>query len=374
MIRYLTPAGAEWTIREYLSRWGQPVADRIRFEDYETFLRQDRVERGTYVFSALCSVSDGVRSVLADRRDQLEKESGFRFLNHPARTLLRLELLDELFRLRCNDFRAVRATGDFTGLRYPVFLRAERTHEGALSPLLHSRRAVEAEIGRALVRGRRLGELLVVEFCDTSDALGHYRKYAAYVVGDRVLPRSVECGRSWMLKHSRSDFTREILAEEREYVVANPHREQLARIFAVARAEYGRIDYAVRDGRVQTWEINLHPTIGRGPGEASKNLVPPELLPFREETKAIFHRGFQEAWRAVDLPADGRPPVPIAAGHRVGAVRDSRLYVPSARSRALRRWLRPLLRIGERIAAPLLPIVGRSALRRARASGVSAAV
>ena len=154
-------------------------------------------------------------------------------------------------------------------------------------------------------------------------------------------------------------------------MVANPHREQLARIFSVARAEYGRIDYAVRDGRVQTWEINLHPTIGRGPGE-SHTLVPPELLPFREETKAIFYRVFQEAWTSVDLPATGRPPAPVVIGHRGASVRDSRIQSPSRATRLLRRSLGPLLRLGERIAAPILPVVARLAVRRARSDDRSA--
>ncbi len=371
MIHYLAPATLDWTIREYLSRWGLAVSDRMRIAHYETLLRQERLERGTYVFSALCSLSAEMRGLLADLRTSLDGEPDFRFLNHPTQTLRRFGLLDELARLGCNDFRAVRATGDLEGLRYPVFLRAESTHEGALSPLLHSRREIEAAIGRAIVRGRRLDNLLVVEFCDTSDARGYYRKFAAYVVGDRILPRSVEVGRAWMLKHSRSDFTREILEEEREYVVANPHREQLARIFSVARAEYGRIDYAVRDGRVQTWEINLHPTIGRGPGE-SHTLVPPELLPFREETKAIFYRAFQEAWTSVDLPATGRPPAPVVIGHRGASVRDSRIQSPSQATRLLRRSLGPLLRLGERIAAPILPVVARLAVRRARSDDRSA--
>ena len=368
MIHYLLPAGFDWTVREYLSRWGLGVADRIRITAYEDFLEQDRVDRGTYVFSALCTVSDAVRRTLAERRTRLEAEGGFRFLNHPTGTLRRLGLLEELERRGWNDFRAVRTTDDFSGLRYPVFLRAERTHEGALSPLLRSRREVEAAIGRALLRGRRLDDLIVVEFCDTADDRGYYRKYSAYAVGDRVLPRALECGRAWMLKHSHSDFTREIMEEERAYVLENPHRDQLARIFSAARADYGRIDYAVKEGRVQTWEINLHPTIGRGPGE-SKARIPAELLPYREETKAIFYRDFQEAWEAVDLPSAGQPAVSDPAARRDNPVVAPRLEAPSRLPRILRKGLRPLRRAGERLAAPLLPLLARDAIRRARRDG-----
>ena len=364
MIHYLFPAGFDWTLREYLSRWGLAVAERMRLTPYEDFLEQGRLDRGTYVFSALCTLSDEVRRTLADRRTRLEAEGGFRLLNHPTGTLRRLGLLDELARRGWNEFRAVRAAGDLAGLRYPAFLRAERTHEGALSRLLHSRGEVEAEIGRALVRGRRLDDLIAVEFCDTSDDRGYYRKYSAYAVGDRIIPRALECGRAWMVKHSHSDFTREILEEERAYLLGNPHRGQLARIFSVARVEYGRIDYAVKEGRIQTWEINLHPTIGRGPGD-SKALVPAELLPYREETKAIFYRSFQEAWEAVDSPSAGEVSVPAAA-RAEGRVLDSRLHTPSRKRRILQRGLRPLLRVSERLAAPLLPVLARAAIRRAR--------
>jgi hypothetical protein len=364
MIHFLVPSGFDWTVREYLTRWGLPVAGSFRIENYEAIFEQERFERGTYVFAALCAISDAARGKLGDLRSRLDAEGGFRFLNHPTGTLRRLGLLQELARLGWNDFRAVWATGDLAGLRYPVFLRAERTHEGALSPLLHSRREVETEIGRAIVRGRNLDDLLVVEFCDTADDRGYFRKYSAYAVGDRILPRSVEYGRAWMLKHSRSDFTREVLEEERAYVLGNPHRDQLARIFAVARVEYGRIDYGVKNGRVQTWEINLHPTIGRAPGESRKSLVPAELLPFREETKAIFYRGFQDAWMAVDMPEAGPVSVPAAAARRNGSAIDSAARAPSRLPRFLRRSLRGLTRVSERLAAPLLPAVARAAIRR----------
>src|SRR5262249_14439772 len=146
------------------------------------------------------------------------------------------------------------------------------------------------------------------------DSAGYYRKYSAFVVGDRILPRSLEIGRNWMLKHSRSEFTLPIMEEERAYMVGNPHGAELARIFAATRIEYGRIDYAIADGRLQPWEINLHPTIGGGPGP-SKGLVPQELLPYREETKSVFYRGFAEAWAAVDLPSGGAP-VTLSASER----------------------------------------------------------
>lgn len=61
--------------------------------------------------------------------------------------------------------------GDLSGVRFPVFIRSERSRDGALSPLLDSQREVETWIGRAIALGRPLHDLMVVEFCDTADAV-----------------------------------------------------------------------------------------------------------------------------------------------------------------------------------------------------------
>jgi len=365
VIFFVTPARADWTVREYLSKWGLPVADRIRIRHYEDFLAASAFERGTYVLSGLCGLTPGGRDRLQELMERLTREGGFRFLNHPARSLRRLGLLEELSRRGLNAFRAVRATADFERLRYPVFLRSEMTHDGALSSLLRSPHDVEAAIGRSLLRGRLLKDLLVVEFVDTADAAGNYRKYSAFVVGDRVLPRSLEIGRNWMLKHSRSEFTLPIMEEERAYMVGNPHGAELARIFAAARIEYGRIDYAIADGRLCTWEINLHPTIGRGPGP-SKGLIPKDLLPYREETKSFFYHGFAEAWADVDLPSAGAPATISASDACSRAASDLVDPAPLDGSRRPAWW--PVRRFAEAAAAAFLPVVGRRAVARARRS------
>ncbi len=366
MIHFVAPANDDWTPHEYLSGWGRAVADRFRVVHYEDLAAAGSLERGVYVLAALCRLTDGMGLFLRELHGRLSREPGLRFLNDPSRTLKRLPLLEELARRGLNEFRAARATGDFASLRYPVFLRSERAHDGALSPLLQSPREVEAAVARAVILGRReVRDLLVVEFCDTADSDGYYRKYSAYVVGDRVLPRSMEYGRGWMLKHAGCEYSQKMLDEERAYVLANPHEPELSRIFAIAGIQYGRIDYAIKAGRVQTWEINLHPMIGRGPGP-SKHPVPPELKPYREESKAIFHRGFQAAWEAVDLPSDGQPAIEIAVAAPEPRREAPTTLRPSLLDRARRQAPRPLRRLAVTLAAPLLPGLGRAALRRAR--------
>jgi hypothetical protein len=108
--------------------------------------------------------------------------------------------------------------------------------------------------------------LLVVEFCDTKDEHGIYRKYSAYKIRDRVVPRYVECSRDWMVKWDWRIFDRVRADEEIRYLETNPHDAWIREIFEVAGIDYGRVDYGVLDGIPQVWEINTNPTIGRGPG------------------------------------------------------------------------------------------------------------
>jgi hypothetical protein len=56
----------------------------------------------------------------------------------------------------------------------------------------------------------------------------------------------------------------EQIEEHLRYVETNPHRDQLEKVFELAGIEYGRIDYCVVDGRVQTFEINTNPTVVQG--------------------------------------------------------------------------------------------------------------
>src|SRR3546814_10272912 len=44
--------------------------------------------------------------------------------------------------------------------------------------------------------------LLITEFCDTQDDRGLYRKYSAFNVGGRIIPRHLHFSRSWQVKRS----------------------------------------------------------------------------------------------------------------------------------------------------------------------------
>jgi hypothetical protein len=361
MIYFVVPEAQAFSIREYLAVWGQAVASRMRIVSYDELPSQTVASHGTWVFAALDQLGAAMHEVTKCIHQQLEA-AGARVLNDPSRTLVRFPLLQTLHQRGLNDFRAVRATDPLDDLRYPVMLRDERSHGGPLSSLLESPDDVQREIGRAVVRGRRMRDLIVIEYCDTADAEGYYRKYSAFVVGPAVIPRSVAYGHKWMLKHHGTEYSRGMVEEERDYVTKNPHERELVEIFAIAGVEYGRIDYAVKDGRIRTWEINLNPTIGRGTRPPSGR-IPRELEPIRRETKEHFYRGFREAWESVDLASGGDPILlHLDSRLRSRARQDSSLL--RRRFDVFRAALRPLRPLLEPVATRLFFEIGRLAQRR----------
>jgi hypothetical protein len=196
-----------------------------------------------------------------------------------------------------------------------------------------------------------------VEFCSTADAEGRYRKYGAYIVGNRIMPRHMAVTQQWMVKHAGTEFSRETILEEQAYVLDNPHEAELREIFSLAAVEYGRIDYAVKDGRIQVWEINLAPTIGRGDGKSTRDL-PDDLRKIRADSRDFFFRAFNDAWLASDHTVASPAPIPIsidAATRRRALVKPRRLTLAAR----LRRWSQPLDALLKPVALRLLPLMAR---------------
>jgi hypothetical protein len=382
VIRYLTLAG-RWMFSEYLEYWGRELDEAgVRILHYEHLLGETHFDPGTYVFTTF----DEMRGPMGRYVDALAARLGesphVRVLNDPARVLQRFDLHGALWRAGLNAFRSFRANGDWSAARYPVFVRAENAHDGAFSPLLHSAADVDTWIGRAAALGRSIDDLLVVEFCDTADGNGFYRKYAAFHVGGRIVARSLNYGRPWMLKFGGNDFSMAMAREELDYVRDNPHEAELREIFRIANIDYGRIDYALLGGRVQTWEININPTIGRGLRPSSRE-IDPELRDTREETKRVFYERFNAAWMAVlaESPGRGAPaieiridPLVLRSARRVRkgfverCVRIAKPLMKTPLAPLIRLLYRGPQRLVRASAAPLFRALGRRARTRSSAS------
>jgi len=359
VIVFVTTREGDFGIVDFLAGAGQPVADRIRVLHYEDVASLEALPAASYVFSALDQLLPTERELVGEMRARLA-ESGRcgSLLNEPGRTLVRPELLEQLYASGRNSFRAVPATERSAPLRFPVFVRDAVAHDGSLTELLPDRRRLQSSLLRLAVRGYRLSDLLVVEFCDTSNADGTFRKYGAFVLGDRVIARSLNVATAWMTKRETSHANDECAIEETAYVEANPHADWLAETFALAGTDYGRMDYGVGGSRPQTWEINLNPTIGRG-RRLRREADTPERQRARElsrRARALFYDQFIEAWHAIDHAADPRDTIAwhVSAAARAALEQErrerqrrldrrrSRDRLIGARPiRAVRRLLRP---------------------------------
>lgn len=331
MIRFLIDTGTlDVGIGRYLEGRARALRGRVQPVTYHTVLGAPAVPGGTWIFAALDCLSPAERELASALRVALVAQ-GQRVLNDPATSLLRHDLIDALYRAGTNSFRAVRASEYRGGLRFPVFLRTDRGHYGNMSPLLYNERELRQALLSARIRFVDAHDLLVVEFRDLSQN-GWFHKYSAFRVGDRILSRHAQWSRHWMIKSETGDRSPDTARRERAYMEGSPHDAQLMPIFRLANIEYGRMDYAVHDGRVEVWEINTAPALGstrttpRDPDDPYRAVTEPAVLAHHERMCHAFS-ALDDSPPAGDLvvpwpqPALARRPREVAAAKRAQRVR-----------------------------------------------------
>ncbi len=294
MIYYLTSERHAGVMQGFLLNAGRALAARITVVTYERLLAEKhlRMPYGTYIFTNFNqpfgsrNPPSPARQWVTRLHDELVLHLGpERVLNDPSKSLGRFELLRQLHASGFNRFKAYQAGVQDSTMRFPVFLRLEHGTVRDAPPLLPSREAYEVEARRIAKPG-----MIAIEFCDTADAAGIYRKYGCFVVGERIVPRHLFKSRNWLVK-TADIVDQETVREELDYLKANPHVEVLRRVFRLANISYGRIDYALLDGIPQIWEINTPPQIIVPPGEDR-----PERAPVHEK----FVMAFSAALDAID--------------------------------------------------------------------------
>jgi hypothetical protein len=295
LIFYLTTRPHAYTIGQFLESWGKALAARIKPIPYEQLTWTGILPGGTYIFSDIERLAPREAELAAQVWEQLAaSQPGIRLLNHPTRSMRRYELLRTLHDMGRNDYNVYHLV-EGRAPRLPVFLRCESDHCGARTPLLHTPeelRAATLELDRG---GQSREDMLITEFCDTSDQQGIVRKYSAFAVGERIVPRHLFFSRNWMLKYA--DLSDEAqLREERDYIEGNPHEALLKELFRLARLDYGRIDYNMLDGRPQVWEINTNPMIISAHSS---------VIPERHGVHQTFLRLITAAFEAIDSPGGG---------------------------------------------------------------------
>jgi hypothetical protein len=188
-------------------------------------------------------------------------------------------------------------------LKFPVFIREKDEHEGPITPLLYSAGEVRRAAARLRVKGFTAKHLMVVEYRDTSDGQGLFRKYATFRVGERFVNHHLGFTRQFIAK--LSEVADEWMAqEELDFVEADANESLLRPIFDLAHIDFGRIDYTFDEGRLVVWEINVNPQLGMR--------EPTEALLRREPAKAIARRQLRSALEELDSSTRVEPrPVPL---------------------------------------------------------------
>ena len=254
-----------------------------------------------------------------------------------------------LFEQGINPYQAHRVLQTRTPSRFPVFLRFENDHEGPASPLLHSQGELDRELLRAHIRGDDLASLLMVEFQDTSDERGVFRKFNAFVIGDQLIIGNIAFGTDWVVKYS-GRFTDEQLIEKWAYLSSHAHDGQLREIAELAGAGWGRFDYALADGRVCVWEFNTYGTF----------MFDPEHYP--PDVRARRAKLAERMTEAIELLAGedngALPPVSLVPTRPPTFV--SPVSALGARSRAVLRRAEPVALLAPR---PALWLVQRAGYR-----------
>lgn len=369
MIHFVVPLPD--TVQDYFDGLLKPIESQCTTIAWRDLLNKSSLDPGVYIMAGLNRLGPGSLALLTEVLAAINGQPGFRVLNDPTQTLGRYELLTKLRAEGLNDFSIFGAWEDLSRIRFPAFVR-DRSRDGGTLSLLHSMWQVDRAIGRALFDGAAIDQIIVVEFLDTADTRGVYRKYSAYKIGDRILPVSIDSGREWVMRAQSTQFTRESLEEEREFLSQNPHKETLARVFELAGVGFGRIDYSLKAGRLQTWEINTLPTIEDWSQDSP---APAALHDFQRGNEELGYLRIPEALTStipVLIDKDAIP-LTITSGTAELAATELEKNTPApfpapVRMERSREMLRPFKRLFnsvlDLIALPLVSMVARFRARR----------
>jgi hypothetical protein len=299
MIVFVTTRAHGYTHAPLVDCAGAP---RVRVVAYEDFLAAAHAAHATYVFTDLDRLSiPDLRA--AARRYRVLAAAGLRVLNDPARVRSRYGLLRALHRAGLNRFDVHRVESGDVPSRWPVFVRLDGTHEPPVTGLLSDAAALAAAVERAVAAGAPASALLVIEYAAEPVRPGLYRKLSVFRVGRASVAHTCVHDDSWLVKHGKLGVaTPELYADELRIVRDNPYGPALARVFGLAGIDYGRADFGLVGGEIQTYEINSNPAISF-PAEHPS--------PFRVEAYAVFRAAYLAALHAIDTP-DGRDDVALA--------------------------------------------------------------
>jgi hypothetical protein len=283
------------TIQGFIESWAPPLRHIVRVVRYRETLLSNPEPRGVYVFADLERLRSWENYLAKRMARRLQGKSPPEFiLNDAGNYLGKFQLLKKLHAAGINRFQVYRLE-ELEGQgkpTFPVFLRRDDDHRGSIGGLLNSEKELEAVLAKLSLRDRLAKkQLMVEEYCNCLDGDGLFRKYSAMNIGGTLIPSHVYFSKGWLTKSP--DFVSDAsAAEEAEFVNTFPHQTQIAEVFRLAGLQYGRVDYGVKDGKVQIWEINTNPIITR-----PREIIDPRRIPSQSESARMIAEAFQNCSR-----------------------------------------------------------------------------
>ncbi len=189
------------------------------------------------------------------------KVRGATVLNDPRRFLPRASFLRRMKSEGIINYRCWLPAHGESPDRYPVFLRTLASHRGVASGLLYSKEEALNALRKALARGRTLSDLVFIEYCAEPNSVdGKFRKHACYGVSDTMIRALTMTDSKWIIKYGeRGAARREDYERERCELDNYPHEDLMRRVFEIAGADFGRVDFGIVNGRPQIYELNSNP-------------------------------------------------------------------------------------------------------------------
>ena len=277
MVRFLTTRGHEYTAQKLADgKMGGARVPPCAVENYDRFLRREKVPCGTYIFTDLERLTPWELRLVAEAYAKLAADGRCHVLNNPACVMSRYELLRNLREEGINHFDVIRADERRWPVRYPVFLRHEQDHGRPLSTdLLHNREDLAAALNKARAERMSLRGLLIVGYAAEAFDGPWFRKFNTFRVGNEVFAHHLVIEDSWVVKYGKKDvkLPEEYKLSEQEFVKANWNADVLWRVFEIAGIEYGRADWGLVGGKVQVYEINTNPDLSADPGTTNPTRI-----------------------------------------------------------------------------------------------------
>jgi hypothetical protein len=282
---------------------GVRVYESIVPVSYRDLLPKDdhRFFSGTYILTDFPWLNGRqIERLGAILRRVRESPLEVRTLNDPLTFPQRYELLRRLHEDGTNDHDVYRVTEHRTPSRWPVFIRQEVGHWH--SDLLHDAAELQVFLEGMEREGVWRGDKVIVEFNDTRGTDGYYRRDSAFRIGSRIVPWRINIARHWWLRGPQldpADLPEEaaLVAAQLDYLRTNPHETRLMDIFERLGIEYGRMDYSMKDGRIQVWEVNICPDL---PKQALFETSPGGQAVLREASELLY-----DAFTALDRGSSG---------------------------------------------------------------------